>query len=148
VLGSHRRHYGVGALGRPIRVTGDEPGRQPTHRAAVSRSDQPVANDVQSQHARFIRGLKVATDSVPYRLAEGLEGVSLGGLGTLRGRCSTRIVGWELHLVDTATGSSQVVFSSPRELIGGPMLAGDLRAIYAAITQAQGNVVLADLTAR
>ncbi len=64
---------------------GDEPSRHPTHRAAVSRGDQLVTNDVQPQHARFIPGLKVATDSVPYRLAEGAEGVSLREDGGAQG---------------------------------------------------------------
>jgi Uma2 family endonuclease len=40
---------------------------------------------VQPQHARFIFGLKVATDSVSYRLAEGLEGVSLCEDGSAQG---------------------------------------------------------------
>jgi Tol biopolymer transport system component len=53
--------------------------------------------------------------------------------------------GQDLGLLDTATGASRVIWSSPAEFIGTPVLAPDGRSLYLSITKPQGDIVIASL---
>jgi hypothetical protein len=55
-------------------------------------------------------------------------------------------VGRNLMLVDAGTKVTKQVFSLPREYFGALELSPDAREIYAVITNAQSDIVLAKLT--